>query len=30
MNSKNNDCQIKNILYPDLKKPSKNALFKKH
>ena len=28
MNSKKNDCQIKNILYPDLKKPSKTALFK--
>ena len=28
MNSTNNDCQIKNILYPDLKKPSKNVLFK--
>ncbi len=28
MNSKNNDCQIKNILYPELKKPSRNALFK--
>ena len=28
MNSKINDCQIKNILYPDLNKPQKKALIK--
>lgn len=26
MNSKTNDCNIKNILYPDLNKPHKNVL----
>ena len=28
MNSKINDCTIKNILYPDLIKPDKKALIK--
>jgi hypothetical protein len=27
MYSKKNDCQIKKLLYPDLKKPAKTALF---
>lgn len=28
MNSKINDCKIKNLLYPDLNKPEKKALIK--
>lgn len=28
MNSKINDCQIKNLLYPELNKPHKKAIIK--
>ena len=28
MNSKINECKIKNLLYPDLNKPEKKALIK--
>ncbi len=28
MNSKINDCRIKNLLYPDLNKPQKRAIIK--